>query len=112
MGLFDFYEMAGTYKERKVDNFTLGELVIDTAKATDGKQPYETGIQHPAYKKGDWIIVEAYDTKKEAKIGHDKWVILMTQKALPDHLEDCQNAEIASLLATFSSGRLIYKKEE
>ena len=78
MGLFDFLEMSGNYEERKVANYSEGKLVVDTCAVTDSSKPYETGITHPDYKDGDWIVVELYDTKEQALEGHDKWVKKMT----------------------------------
>src|SRR3990167_9952930 len=94
---FNFFAMAGNHEERVVDNFTDGNMTIDTCRVTDGSRPYDTGIQHPNYGDGSWIIVEAYDTKDEAQIGHDKWVDTMTNSSLPKELKDCNNAGIAQL---------------
>ncbi len=95
--MFNFFDMVGNYEQRKVANFTKDELVIDTASVTDGDHPYETGILHPEYNDGDWIIVEAYDSKEDAQRGHDDWVKIMTAKELPDELRDCVNAGIGKL---------------
>ena len=98
MGMFDFYNDIDNYEERKVANFEGEGFVIDTAAASDGRQPYETGIEHPEYRNGRWVIVEAYNTKEEAKVGHDKWVKTMTAKELPKELIDCANAEICGMI--------------
>ena len=59
---------------------------------TDCKQPYETAIFDEHYKKGDWMIVEHYDTIEEAKLGHDKWVNSMTSDNPPEEItEDIQD---------------------
>lgn len=83
---------------QKVDRYEKSDFVIDTAPVWDGKQPYETAIQHPEYNNGKWIAVEAYNTKEEAQEGHDKWVDIMTAPDLPKSLTDCCNAEMASIL--------------
>lgn len=97
MGMFDFFLMADNYEDRVVANFTDGVLTVDTTYVNDGAHPYETGIEHPQYNEGDWVIVEAYDTKEDAQAGHDKWVVTMTADDLPPLLTDCANAEIGQL---------------
>lgn len=47
----------------------IDEVIIDTVCAFDTNK-WETGINI----KGDWIIVEIYDNKKQAKTGHEKYV--------------------------------------
>ncbi len=95
MGMFDFFSMMGTHEARKVDNTVIKNCTVDTCSVNDGSQPFETGIQHPEYHDGKWVIVEAYDTKEDAQKGHDKWVKIMSAKKLPAKLVDCCNAEIA-----------------
>ena len=99
--MFNFYQMAGNHEERKVDNFKLGNLVIDTCYVTDGDKDYETAVSHPNYNKSKWIIVESYDTKKEAQIGHNKWKKIMTSDNLPDKLIDCLNDETSQFADLF-----------
>lgn len=64
------------YEDRKVDNTINGDYEIDTAYANDTGL-YETGIN---FKKNHWIIVEEYKTKKQALVGHKKWVKKMDKK--------------------------------
>jgi hypothetical protein len=99
--MFDFFSMMGTYDQRKVDNFTQGDLVIDTCCVTDSRQPYETAVQHPGYNDGDWVIVETYSTKEAAQEGHNRWVKVMTSTSLPAVLKDVSTAEIAELARAF-----------
>lgn len=95
-GVFDFFKDIGNYKDRVVANFQDKKgLSVDTSRVSDGSHPFETGVKHPRYYEGHWIIVQAYDTKEEAKAGHEVWVSLMTAKELPKVLKDCQNAKIA-----------------
>lgn len=96
--MFNFSSMADNYEDRKVDRYEADKMIIDTASVTDGNQPYETGICHPEYNNGDWVIVEAYDTKEEAQEGHNKWVARMTSGNLPSSLKDCQNSGVSQLL--------------
>lgn len=103
-GTPSFMDMAGNYKERLVANYTNknnDRIQVDTAAISDSDQPYETGIIHPGYNDGDWIIVEVYDTIKEAKVGHKRWVKKMTARSLPNQLLDVSTAEIAILFDTF-----------
>jgi len=96
--MFDFLSMAGNYESRAVDRYEACGMIIDTARVTDSNKSYETGICHPEYNNGDWVIVEVYDTKEEAKEGHSKWVAKMTSANLPASLKDCQNAGISQLV--------------
>jgi len=98
MAMFDFLKDVGTYQDRKIDRFEKDKLIVDTAKVSDGKQPYETGISHPEYNGGSWVIVDMYPTVDLAKHGHNHWVEVMTAENLPDKLVDCGNAELAQLM--------------
>jgi len=99
--MFDYFDMVGTYEQRVVDNYKDGDLVVDTCKVTDSRQPYETGVKHPRYSDGDWVIVEMYDTKAAAQKGHDKWVKIMTANNLPTSLSDVSTATISELMDYF-----------
>lgn len=102
--LFDFVDMDGTYDERCVgryDDENVG-LMVSTASVNDGAHPFETAVAHPEYNNGSMVIVEAYDTKKEAKAGHEQWEKAMTAKELPERLVDCCNAEVAQALSEVS----------
>ena len=95
--MFDFLSMAGNYEERKVSRYDEGDLFVDTCHVTDSDQDYETAVEHPRYNDGNMVIVEMYDTEKEAQTGHDKWVEIMTKKSLPKELKDVSTASIAKL---------------
>ena len=101
MGLFGFYDMAGTDEQRKVANDTIDDVVIDTCAVTDSDQPYETGVQSERYNGGDWVIVEMYDTKELAEQGHARWVETF-KKGKPESLADVGTCEIAKLLRELS----------
>jgi len=112
MGMFDFLEMK-PHEERKVKNFKGKEgLVVDTASVGDTSHPFETGITHPLYNDGEWIIVEEYDSKKDAKKGHGKWVGIMTAKKLPNKIEDVSTAEVSILLKQVNPKDGIHRKEK
>jgi hypothetical protein len=107
--MFDFIYDMFNHEARRVDNTVLdGSTTIDTCKVSDGKQPYETGIECPKYNNGNWVIVEAYDTKEEAQAGHNKWVGIMSSDKQPDKLVDCRNAHITDL---FDDGELAFPEE-
>lgn len=95
----DLFGLAnmGNYDLRKVDNYKDNNLVVDTCKVYDGHKPYETAVSHKDYNYGDWIIVEAYDTREAAEEGHLRWVGKMTSEKLPEELKDCKNAFITDL---------------
>ncbi len=109
--MFNFMDMMGDYSDRKVDNFKQGKLTVDTARVTDAAKDYETAVKHPQYNDGAWVIVEIYDTKAEAQVGHDKWVKTMTTEPLPATLKDVSSAEIAELLDVFDDSWREYKAE-
>lgn len=111
--MFDFLKDIGTYQDRVVGRSEYDWGFISTAYCSDGYRPYETGIKTSEYaRQGNdkplMIIVEAYDTKEEAKAGHDKWV--ETMKTRPEYLDDCINCAWAEL---YNEGELRqYRKEE
>jgi hypothetical protein len=89
--MFEFLNMVGTHEQRAVANYKKDGVELDTCSVTDySDKPYETGLLHPKYNKGKWVIVEAYKTKEEAQAGHDKWVALLESGNLPSKIEDCR----------------------
>jgi len=78
-------------KSTQVNRHESGDLTISTIWCNDGDHLYETGIKHPDYNDGSWVIVEAYDTEESARDGHDKWMTTMIDP-LPPELVDCHNA--------------------
>lgn len=111
-GILNFMNDIDNYGERKIDRYDGDGFCIDTCAVSDGEKPYETGIKHPEYNEGYWIIVEAYDTPLAAKNGHNRWVEIMTDKQLPDSLKDCGNAEISQLLEEVGGTMEFPRKEE
>ena len=113
MMLFDFLKDMGNYEERKVDRYDGEEgLCIDTARVSDSKKPFETGIEHPSYNDGKWVIVETYDTKEAAETGHNIWVEKMTAEELPKELVDMSSAEVAELAFEVCGGSRVFVKKE
>jgi len=99
--MFNFEKMKDDYEKRKVERFEEDDLVIDTAAINDSNYPYETAIKHPFYNKGQWIIVQTYNNKEEAIIGHKEWVVRMTSNALPHELTDVAENFASMLCDTF-----------
>lgn len=103
MNLFDElfgYSMRGTHESRCVANTEVDGGVVDTARVDDAPQPFETGVQHPAYREdGKWVIVECYDTREDAVKGHEKWVKIMEGK--PARLEDVSRCGVVQLGSVF-----------
>jgi len=97
--MFDFFNMAGTYEDRKVSLYNEGGVVVSTAMVNDGDHPFETAIKHPDYNDGAFVIVEAYDSLSDAHEGHENWVTIMTAEPLPEFLQDCQNSKVSQFLA-------------
>ena len=93
--MFEFISDIDNYDQRKVARFEKDSLMISTARVSDGSQPFETAVAHPAYNNGKIVIVESYMTKEQARHGHDTWVSAMTAETLPVQLVDCLNARIA-----------------
>ena len=90
--MFDFYGMTGTYETRKINNYTDDEIVVDTAAVNDFPQlPFETGLRHPSYNNGDWVIVEVYKDKESSRTGHNAWVELVKSDGLPTKIIDCRS---------------------
>jgi hypothetical protein len=98
--LFGISSMGSTYEQRKVERFedSKRHIVVDTAAVTDSDKPYETAIKHPKYNGGNWIVVQLYNTKEEAIIGHKKWVIKMTSDKLPKKIKDVSTSIIIDLI--------------
>ena len=72
--MFDYFEMIGTYEERKIKRDIVNGYVIDTVRVTDAYPPYETAVAHKDFNNGAWIILERSATIPEAEATHDKWV--------------------------------------
>jgi len=96
--MYGFLNDIGNYDQRKVgrDDFDWG--FVSTARVSDGRKPYETAVKHAKYGDGEMVIVECYDSKKEASEGHAKWLAAMTADVLPSKLTDCANSDVSQLL--------------
>ena len=97
--MYDFLSMADNYDSRAVARYEKKNLIIDTCAVTDSDEPYETGIKHCKYNCNAWVIVEMYNTKKDAQKGHQKWIKKMTSKNLPKTLKDVSTCTIKKLMA-------------
>lgn len=96
-GMFGFLSMAGNYEYRKVARYEKDGLRVSTARVTDSAHDFETAVAHPAYNEGEIVIVEMYDTKEEAVLGHSRWVKRMTARKLPAQLKDVSTARVAEM---------------
>lgn len=79
------YESEEQANQRKVKNTEIKDCVVDTCYANDTEM-FETGISYKKINDGNWVVVEEYSTKEEAKKGHEKWVKKM--KKNPKSLYD------------------------
>jgi hypothetical protein len=84
-GLIDLFSLLTTvggednYKERLVardDKLDPDEIpfILDTVAVDDREWAYETAIQHPKFNDNEWIVIRGYDTKEEAKEGHEELI--------------------------------------
>lgn len=96
--LFDFLKMAGNYEERKVARYQEGNLTVSTCRVCDSKFAFETVVAHSAYKEGNFIVVENYNTVEEAEGGHERWVKRMTRGTLPESLTEVGGNKLLELL--------------
>lgn len=82
MSDFDFVE--------NLDRTEVGRYIVDTCYvcADEEYHYYETAICSDK----PWIVVEKYDTKEEAQVGHDKWVKVCEEEK-PNKLYSIQSFE-------------------
>jgi len=97
MGLFDFIQDIDNYEGRAVATYKEDGLFVDTCAVSDSDKPFETAVSHPDYNSGKLVVVELYDTKEQAQVGHDKWVHTMLNNP-PRQLTDVSTAGAAVLL--------------
>ena len=64
------FERSITYNKNKINKTVINDIIISTMFAEDINK-YETGIKN---KNQDWDIIEYYNTKEEAELGHNKYV--------------------------------------
>ena len=101
--MFDILQMFSNYEDRKIAGYESGKgekrVFVSTVEVTDSTEPFETAVAHPLYNNRKLIIVETYDTREEALVGHDKWIKTITQKKdkLPTYLRDVSTASIKRL---------------
>ncbi len=107
--MFNFMGMVNDYDERLVANYDKNGIIVDTVMIADSEQPFETGISHKRYNDGKWVIVEMYDSKEDAQIGHDKWVKIMTAGKLPKTLISKGTSRVQLFLKS-AFGEQIFEK--
>ncbi|KKL84505.1 hypothetical protein LCGC14_1964080 [marine sediment metagenome] len=104
---------VGNYKDRKIGRWDSedGLKTVSTCSVSDGREPFETAVQHPAYNNGKMVIVECYSTKKDAIKGHNRWLKLVLKSILPNTLVDCQNSKISQMCGTCGC-QMSFKRED
>ena len=97
--MFDFLQDADNYDERKVGRFEdeRRRTFVSTAEVSDGFKAYETAVAHPEFNDGAMVIVEAYETKAAAKLGHKRWQRKVEGDKLPDPLIDIANCPLGAM---------------
>jgi hypothetical protein len=65
-------QMFGATHRNDVFRDKVGDIIIDTVEPLD-TYVWETGININGDEE-EWVVVEQYNNKKEANIGHIKWV--------------------------------------
>jgi hypothetical protein len=95
--LVGFVKDFATYDQRMVARADYDWGFISTAAVSDGRDPYETAVEHAAYNMGKCVIVESYQTREAALEGHARWVAKM-EGELPDTLTDCANSSISQVI--------------
>ena len=108
--MFEFL-IAQPYTDRVIGRHD-GEsgFFVSTAAVNDGAHPYETAVKHRDYDDGKMVIVEAYDDRKDAEAGHERWVETMTADELPPELRDCLNAEIAQVCGALDPEGMVFPR--
>jgi len=110
--MFGILGMINNYELRKVANTQVGGASIDTCAVTDSARPYETGIKHSRYNDGWWIIVQLYDSKEEAEVGHKKWVELFSRDELPPRLVDVNESCFSQAFGGVGRGEYELRPQE
>jgi hypothetical protein len=114
-GIFDFL-LSAPYEDRAVAHWSNDDesVIVDTCKVVDGTLPIETGVIHPEYNDGEWMIVEAYGSVEAALEGHERWVVMAQRDELPAVIADCCNAHCARFAADLSDDAeeagLVYRR--
>ena len=67
------YQRRLVARDDKLDPDEL-PFILDTVAVDDREWMYETAIQHPKFNDNEWIVIRGYDTKEEAKAGHEELI--------------------------------------
>ena len=108
-GLLSLLSLFGEKDEVARDE--TGDVIVDTCYRSETGM-FETGVSHPQYNSGKWIIVEEYETREQARAGHDKWLAVMTADELPDTLVDVSTAWAAGMLRELEPDLLTFHRNE
>ena len=108
---FGYDDMIGNYEQRKVANHKDDNVTVDTVRITDSDHNFETAVLSDEYKSGKWIVLEEYDTIEQAKVGHDKWVKIMTTEPLPETITDVSTSNVVNALRE-AGGQTEFKRKK
>jgi hypothetical protein len=97
----------------KIGRIQTSTFFVDTCKVFDSELPYETAIASIFYNNNELMIVEMYEYAEDAKIGHEKWVAIMSKPfdELPEIIQDGATNIFAQMAREVDPTSMIYKKE-
>jgi len=87
-------------------------LCVSTMRVFDSDRPFETAVLHPAFAKGNWVVVEGYSDQETAAKGHDKWLGVMTAEKLPGALVDVSTSFPAKMSRELGDPMIFEKGNE
>uniref|UniRef100_A0A6M3LDB6 Uncharacterized protein n=1 Tax=viral metagenome TaxID=1070528 RepID=A0A6M3LDB6_9ZZZZ len=91
-GVLNFLEVLASGHRGPLDQITTklhdDTVIVDSSLPPD-TMLWETGIKRTNIE-GKWVIVEQYEDKEHAELGHQKWVNILTE--YPDYpIKDIDN---------------------
>lgn len=104
-------KMFANYEYRKVGRYEFEEGFLSTCQVGDSKYPYESAISHKKYNNGEIIIIENYNSEKEAKEGHEKWKKMIINNELPSKIEDVGACFLSQIRNALFNESIIYEAE-
>lgn len=79
------------FEARNVAQYEDGDLRISTVQVptevTDGATLYQTGVSHPDFAGGNWIVVGEFQSREAAQAGHEGWIERF-KEGIPESLTD------------------------
>lgn len=80
------------------DGFDVVTMQVPPSAAGE-RVVYQTGIAHPDFNGGDWIVAAEYESRDAAQTGHDAWVAKLNEHT-PDEIRNCNTVPSAIPLAS------------